>query len=380
MSIDPISSAARFSVGQFLVACCIVGGTAGFVGADPGDDAERRVAGNADSGRADRTNSSDAPGSSSASLKPRATLKGHPALVYCVRFTSDGKTLVSSSAPKYDIGRQEIDTVIVWPTAAQGKKKLAIAVDQSVMSLAIAGGGKQVAVPRNNKVSLFDLKSGKEVDAVTGPEMTNAVSVAASEKGDLLAAGFSTGEIIVWQTRGKKVLPARTLRGHSGNVISLAISPDGKRLASGGTDNSARLWDTAAGKTQHVLAMDKPDSPVVGVRFSSDGKSLATLAGEIRFWDPQSGKSQESQIAESDRVGCRAMAFSADGKFLAAGAVNLNDYRQGKVSVWDRMTGKKIAEAIDEDGLVYDLAFSPDGKVLASTGGPTVKLWDLEIE
>jgi WD40 repeat protein len=309
------------------------------------------------------------------SLKPRATLKGHPALVYCVRFTPDGKTLVSSSARGSKQNWQDSDTLIAWSVADAGKTKVAIPADQSLTLFGLTAGGKQAAVAKDEYVGLYDLKTGKEAGKLPGPGMVSPVCVAASDKGNLVAAGFQNSEILIWETRGKKST-SRTLKGHSGAVVSLAFSPDGKQLASGSSDHSARLWDVATGKPQHVLQPEGADSPVVVLRYSPDGGTLATAANAVHFWDPVTGNGKKV-LPAVDLFGTRSIAFSPDGKLAASTSIDLAYYKRGKITTWDLKMGQKLGGVTDADGLVYDVTFSPDSKMLASGGGETVKLWTI---
>lgn len=309
------------------------------------------------------------------SLKQRAILKGHPAQVYSVQFTPDGKTVVSSSARGSKQNKQDSNTLIAWSVADSGKSKVLIPTDQSITQFGIIAGGKQAAIGKNDYVAIFDLKTAKDSGKLPGLGMVSPTCVTAIEAGTVVAAGLQNSDILIWDLKAKK--PAtRLLKAHTGAVISLAISPDGTQLASGASDNTVRLWNVATGKVQHVIAPEGNDSPVAVVRYSHDGATLATCGNTVHFWDPRTGE-VKNLVPSNQLYGTRAFVFSPDGKLGASTSVNLNDYKRGEITIWDLTTKQKATKVFDSDGLVYDVCFSSDGKLLASGGGETVKLWTI---
>ncbi len=95
-------------------------------------------------------------------LAKRATFTGHPAMVYCVAVTPDGRKVVSGSAPHFDVGnRQDVKTLIVWDVADKGKTRVVIPIKQSVTALAVTPDSRSVIAPTDNGLSVFDLKTGR---------------------------------------------------------------------------------------------------------------------------------------------------------------------------------------------------------------------------
>lgn len=97
--------------------------------------------------------------------------------------------------------------------------------------------------------------------------------------------------------------------------------------------------------------------------FSSDGTQLA-VATSIGVWiyDAQTGK-EISLIKVNFRSPrtIHRVAFSPDGKVLATG----NWVLGGKIELWDVQTGEKMTTLKENIGRVYTLEFSPDGKMLS---------------
>ena len=183
------------------------------------------------------------------------------------------------------------------------------------------------------------------------------------------------------------------LRSHGDFVVSVAFSPDGKTLASGSADKTISLWDVSNPKTPVQLGapLSGHGDWVFSVAFSPDGRTLASgscgkfevfsplcIQGEIILWDVSNPKASVQLGAplrgHGDAV--QSVAFSPDGKTLASGSDDKT------IILWD-VSNPKIpvqlgAPLRGHGDLVFSVAFSPDGKTLASgSGDSTIILWDV---
>ncbi|MFG3297058.1 caspase family protein [Streptomyces sp. NPDC048179] len=156
----------------------------------------------------------------------------------------------------------------------------------------------------------------------------------------------------------------------------LEFSPDGKSLATGAASElkSVRLWNVGNGKS---LATVTGDDYWV---FSPDGENLATpyLHGQsVRLWKRATGKITEIR---TNQMGLIDIAFSPDGKTLATAGMLASDKFDNPVRLWDVATGKMRATLTGPNNGVQSMEFSPDGKTLAAGvagDGKPVYLWNV---
>ena len=202
----------------------------------------------------------------------------------------------------------------------------------------------------------------------------SVTAVALSPNGCWLASGSNDGDARIWDVEsGNDHLRFR----HGEPVTSLAFSPDSCWLATGCQDGSGRIWGVAS---LDELCRVTHRSAVRSVAFSPDGRWLATGGddGDARIWDAASGRervcigrSRDSlfgAVFRAEMGPVLGVAFSPDGRWLAT-ACGPTAY------VWDSVTARKRA-TLRHGSTVRGIAFSPDGHSLATTGGTAVRFWD----
>ncbi len=151
-------------------------------------------------------------------------------------------------------------------------------------------------------------------------------------------------------------------------ALAVAWSPDGKALASAGWDNTIRLWEPTTGR--ELRRFVNHSEPVSCVAFSPDGRVVVSGGGgispsSVRVWDVATGKERRA-LTDLNSIAAHCLAVALDGKVLASGSIGSQ-----RLTLWDLDKGKSIHTFGGKAGLVQSVAFSPDGKVLAAGYGST---------
>lgn len=291
--------------------------------------------------------------------------------------------------------------------AGRVASRLAFSPDSRMLAT-ISHNPDRAGLPGMGQVQLWDLGTGQ---ARIFAAAAGAVNLAFSPDGALLATSAAGGTVTLWDSATLR--PVHSFEAHEGPAL-LAFTPDGDYLITGDSelvyawslndfDRRSQLPDMSGGALTSlavsddgarlalgydfsgiagfVMLLNLPggsfagpplelpgDSPAV-LFFLSDPALLAAGARSLGIWDLTTGALVH--LFEMDGP-LSAAVFNADYTLTATGGSRT-------LMLWDAAGAELLVTVDAHDGLIHDLAFSPDGVWLASAGDDgVVRLWLME--
>jgi WD40 repeat protein/uncharacterized caspase-like protein len=311
------------------------------------------------------------------------TPSGETGVVQRMRFSADGKLLAvvygvsddqrrTPSATSFTRGSQ----VKIWDVKS-GRELHSLVSDTIPSEAEFSGDGSVIAtigsgIGLMSQISLWDVQSGSKLRDLTTAPQASTFTPPVFNRGQIKRGQMpqmpNMADIAAMMTNVMGTMSAGTM---GRTVTSMAFSPDGKTLVTGGVESKANI-DIAAmmgaatsGKKPKKSSQGSPQPDPADMMKDFKVETV----GQVQVWDVASGR--EIATLKGHGRAVSKVAFSRDGKLLATGGTD------NTIKIWDFASQRELVTLTGHTANIESLDFSPDGKLLASASedGSTF-LWD----
>ncbi|GAB1420190.1 hypothetical protein MASR2M15_02740 [Anaerolineales bacterium] len=269
------------------------------------------------------------------------------------------------------------DAVIIqWNLATGVSSNRLIGHRAGLYSVDVSSDGSRLfSGSFDGTVRYWDVDSGAQLKVLRGhtDEIWAIDAFLTADGESRLLTGSRDTTIKLWDLDEGKLL--KVFNGHEDTVYSVAVSPSKERILSAGRDGLLILWDIQSREIIRTLSGHQEFGRVFDASFSPDNLFVVSGGdeGKIFIWDLTTGEIVRTLEGHGARV--RAVAYSPDGRLIASGS---QDGVENNLLIWDANTGEILQHLQGHNGIVYSLDFSPDSRFLASAGEDrSVIYWDL---
>jgi WD40 repeat protein len=310
----------------------------------------------------------------------RQILTGHKSQISAVAFSPDGLYLASCDG----------QSIKIWDITTGECHQTICKYLTFVWSIAFSPDGETIAGGDDKVIKLWHIKTGECSQILSG--FTSKVwSVTFSSNGQIIA-GSDKQTLKLWQiNENGAVNPLQTIQGYANSIWSVAIPPaplgkggQGGIVASGGADQTISLWDISTRRCLGTLSQHQKS--IRTLAFSPIPPNPQCLGGNsIAANHPDLGGN--SIAANRPDLGGNSIAANppwqgGHGGILASGSEDKTIclWQLNKTGIADKISRENLSpiQLLGHTGCVWSLAFSRNGKILASgSSDQTIRLWDI---
>ena len=340
-----------------------------------------------------------------------ALFSGFKSTAESVVFLQDGSTLISN--------HWGTTGKVFWDVASRETQRIFPPLTERTSffqkGMALSPCEELLAVDTSDaNIEIWHIASETLIAELTEHE-TRRITLTFSPTGEYLVSGGWADEVYVWGAESWE--KRHSLTAHTGSVVDIAFHPDGKLFVTSSRDGTARLWNVETG--EQVAPLPLPDTledvtryrgvpeeieramnggrpqwkrhqHIQSIVFSPCGTLIAGglgtmivggLTNEIRLWDTATLETRMIILPSQGIIRPRpwALTFSPCGRYLVSGAWWCRGLDKTPIRFWEVATGENIHTLWSHSTDVQDVAFSPEGELLASGSfDGTILLWDMK--
>lgn len=340
--------------------------------------------------------------------KPERSLLGFSGSVNAIAFSPNSQILATATSNgKINLfNPNSASSVASFQAGSNTAEAVAFSPDGRTLATASSDGSLKLwdTTNLNKALASFNLTSG-------GDAFAYALYLAYSKDGKMLGVVDANGKVQIFDANVTRLIASFSTNEPSVNYTALAFSPDNVTIALGNDYRDVSFFDIATQKFLGEVNNNRATYVVNGLAFSPDGSKIASATGDklARLWNVPFNQQPGAQtplgtnscsiqtignggiptcpglaVFSGHEGAVKSVAFSPNGKLLATGSIDK------VVKLWDATSfnspkssgdlpgGKEQKSFYGHTGAVNLVAFSPDGKLLASASEDgSVKIWKL---
>ncbi|MDE0322453.1 MAG: WD40 repeat domain-containing protein [Candidatus Poribacteria bacterium] len=340
-----------------------------------------------------------------------ALFSGFKSTAESVVFLQDGSTLISN--------HWGTTGKVFWDVASRETQRIFPPLTERTSffkkGMALSACGELLAVDTSDaNIEVWHIPSETLVSELTEHEKHgHGITLAFSPTREYLVSGGWADESYVWDVALWE--KRHSLIEQTDSVVDIAFHPDGKLFVTTSRDGTVRLWNVETGEQITPLLLPDILEDATGYRgepeeiervinggnlqwkrhqhiqsivFSPCGTLIAGglgtwladgLTNEIRLWDTATLETRMIILPSQGTIRPWALTFSPCGRYLISGAWWCPGLDKAPIRIWEVATGEHIHTFWAHSTDVQDVAFSPDGTLLASGSfDGTILLWDMK--